>query len=171
MREKIIVSCVAIVIFGLIILEGFIYNGFCVAERRWLGEEELFDIAKRRVFKYYPPQRFRIPGVISKNIKNHIQYEDFDDFVRRNPDCCSLSETGWKGMTVGVFHRLTGHSAGFVRVEYAADADGFTPEDRARIVSKYTKYTGINDEKLDRLNQKNLSFVPITNCGDVWAGF
>lgn len=147
---------------------GRIYNGYCSAEERWLTEDELFAVAMRNVFHNYPPQRFRIPGVYSKKITKPIQYADFEDFVNRNPDCCSLSATGWKGMTVGFFRRIRGYSGGFVRVEYAADADGITPKDRKWIFSNSSTMT---KEKFASYNHKNLSFVPMTNCGKVWRGF
>ena len=158
-------TIIAIILGGIISLQTLVYRGFCVAEQRWLGEEELFDIAMRNVFDNYPPQRFRIPGVYAKKIERPIQYRDYNDFIRRNPDCCSMSKTGWKGITVGFSHRLTGYSAGFVRVEFAADADELPAEDKARILSRFSSSFE------HKINEKNLSYVPIENCGEVWRGF
>lgn len=171
LQQKIILFALSFTGASLVILQTLVYNGFCVAERRWLGEQEMLDIAKLSMFEHYPPQSFRIPGVFSKKIERHVQYKDFDDFVNRNPNCCSLSQTGWKGLSVDFIYRLRGYSAGFVRVEYAADADGLTQEDKIWIASSYSKYTGINDPKISKLSQNNLSFVPLDNCGNEWQGY
>ncbi len=160
---------VLIVVGFVITIRTLVYNGFCVAERRWLNQAELFDVAMQNVFQFYPPQRFRIPFVYSKKITNPIVYTSFDDFVRRNPDCCRMSSTGWKGLQVSFFHRLRGYSGDFVRVEYAADEDEIEPAGLRRLESTVAFFNARDEEY--KPNSKNLSFVPMTNCGAVWQGF
>ena len=167
-KSHIVIVLFAITASILVFHFGRIVDGYCFEQRRWLPESELFDIAMRHVFENYPPQRFGIPGTFHKEIDEPIVYEDFVDFVLRNPDCCQMSETGWQGMTVGFVRRLRGYSRGFVRVEYAADPEGLTDEDISYILSKYTVY---DESDVKNFNKKNLSFVPVSNCGKVWRGY
>ena len=104
------------------------YSGFCMAEKRWLSDEEMFDIAIRETFKNYPPKRSRIKGTVSKKIERPVKYEDFDDFVRRNPNCCSWLKTDPLAREVGFWYWVNGNRREFVLVEYAADADDLDPQ-------------------------------------------
>ncbi|MBL1405984.1 MAG: hypothetical protein COC00_008370 [Rhizobiales bacterium] len=169
LQQKIVLFALSFTGASLVVLQTLVYNGFCVAERRWLGEQEMFDIAKQRVFEHYPPQSFRVPGVFSKKIERHVQYKDFDDFVNRNPNCCRLSQTGWKGLSVDFIYRLRGYSAGFVRVEYAADADKLNSDAKSEIAGTVAFFKARGKEYVP--NKGNLSFVPLDNCGNVWQGF
>nr|WP_321483047.1 hypothetical protein [uncultured Cohaesibacter sp.] len=147
-----------------------VYSGFCAAQGRWLQDQEFFEAAMRSVYEHYPPQRFRIPGFFSKKIVNHVEYQSYEDFVRKNPNCCEMSPTGWKGISIGIFRRLTGYSVGFVKVEFRADADGLTAKDRAWILENRGP-SGFKSEQFRNLSSKNLVFVPMTNCGKIWRGY
>nr|WP_321462932.1 hypothetical protein [uncultured Cohaesibacter sp.] len=154
----------------LIFRQILVYNDFCTDQRRWLQDQEFFEAAMRSVYEHYPPQRFRIPGFFSKKIVNHVEYQSYEDFVQKNPNCCEMSPTGWKGISIGIFRRLTGYSVGFVKVEFRADADGLTAEDRAWILENRGP-SGFKSEQFRNLSSKNLAFVPMTNCGKIWRGY
>lgn len=140
MIKAIIYSVCALSLASLTLL----YNGFCLREGRWLSEEELIMNAMQYAYKHYPPSRITIPNHGRKRITKPIVYNDFEDFVERNPDCCSLSDVGRKGLTVSTLSRLSGSYARFVRVEFRVDSE---------------------------THHKNKGFIAVKNCGGGWIGF
>jgi hypothetical protein len=119
------------------------YSGFCLPQGRYLTEQELIDIGARDEFRFYPPSHY--PG-FAATIHNPIPYDSFEDFISRNPNCCSLSRTGREGGAPTLLHRFSGYFATFVRVEYRVEED-------AAGAPKTT-----------------VSYIAITNCGFPWNG-
>jgi hypothetical protein len=119
------------------------YSGFCLSEGRYLTERELIDIGARDEFRFYPPHSY--PG-FTPEVRKPIAYRSFEDFVSRNPGCCSLTRLGRKGHAPTLLHRLLGHFATFVRVEYRVEED----------VPDAPKTT--------------VSYIAITNCDHPWNG-
>ena len=118
------------------------YSGFCLPEGRFLTDQEIVDIGARSYFQRYPPPNY---GTFVKVVRP-IAYTSFEDFMSRNPDCCSVTQTGRDGGESSLFHRLMGRFAGFVRIEYKLEND----------------VPGAPD--------KNLVWVAVTNCGIPWNG-
>jgi hypothetical protein len=64
---------------------GLNYSGFCFAKMRYLSDEERF----RMVFDY---QNDRTD--LGRSSYNYIKYESFDEYIKENPDCCSINTGG-----------------------------------------------------------------------------
>ena len=131
------------VVLGLIGSSALNYSGFCFAQGRYLTEQELIEIGARDEFRFYPPSHY--PGFVAE-VAKPIPYNSFEEFVSRNPNCCSLTRTGRKGGAPTLIHRLLGHFATFVRVEYSVEED-------------------VTDTPMT-----TVSYIAITNCGHPWNG-
>jgi len=68
LQQKIVLFALSFTGASLVVLQTLVYNGFCVAERRWLGEQEMFDIAKQRVFNIIRPKGFVYPLSFPKRL-------------------------------------------------------------------------------------------------------
>ncbi|MFN6537665.1 MAG: hypothetical protein RM021_015015 [Nostoc sp. EkiNYC01] len=64
---------------------GLNYSGFCFAKMRYLSDEERF----RMVFDY---QNERTD--LGRSTYNYIKYASFDEYIKENPDCCSINPGG-----------------------------------------------------------------------------
>lgn len=135
----------AAILVGLAVpvISGLNYSGLCISEGRYLTEQELIDIGIREEFRSYPPRTY--PGLLPK-VTKPIQYASFDDFIARNPNCCSLTRTAREDFSPAFFHRILGHFAGFVRMEYRVEED--VPD----------------------VPEMYVSHIAITNCGIPWNG-
>ena len=119
------------------------YSGFCLAERRYLTAQELIDIGVRDEFRFYPPHSYS--GFVAE-VQNPIEYVSFEDFISRNPNCCTLTRTGRKGSAPTLYHRLLGHFATFVRIGYRIEED------------------------VPAAPPTTVSYIAVTNCGIPWNG-
>jgi hypothetical protein len=119
------------------------YSGLCLAEGRYLAEQELIGIGLRSEFQSYPPRVY--PG-FGAEVTKPIAYPSFEDFVSRNPNCCSLSRTAREEFSPALFHRLAGNFATFVRVQYRVE------------------------EAVPDVPETYISQIAITNCGHPWNG-
>ncbi|MBN3890801.1 MAG: hypothetical protein HWQ43_17140 [Nostoc sp. JL31] len=61
------------------------YSGFCFAKMRYLSDEERFGM----VFDY---QNERTD--LGRSSYNYIKYASFDEYIKENPDCCSINPGG-----------------------------------------------------------------------------
>jgi hypothetical protein len=134
-------AAVALVAVGVV--PSLNYSGFCLSEGRYLTDAELIDIARRDEFRFYPPHSYQ---GFAAEIRRPIEYSSYEDFVARNPNCCSVTRTGRKNFSPALFHRLAGNFATFVRVEYRVEE-------------------GVPD-----VPETYISHVAITNCGHPWNG-
>ncbi len=64
------------------------YSGFCFAKMRYLSDEEKLKIA----FAYINNED-TLPVYIDRRIKSyeHIKYANFDEYIKENPNCCSIN--------------------------------------------------------------------------------
>jgi len=64
------------------------YSGFCFAKMRYLSDEEKLRIA----FNYYNKED-KLPVDVGGKIKyyEHIKYASFDEYIKENPNCCSIN--------------------------------------------------------------------------------
>ncbi|MFN6515749.1 MAG: hypothetical protein RMY29_014805 [Nostoc sp. CreGUA01] len=67
------------------------YSGFCFAKMRYLSDEERF----RMVFDYQN-ERTDLLNIanVEGSIYNYIKYASFDEYIKENPDCCSINPGG-----------------------------------------------------------------------------
>ena len=104
-------------------------TGFCWKEKRYVPLEEKCEAAMRYTYDLYKKgylDYLKIEGAYSRKIKNLIHYENYEDFVRRNPNACRATDS-YMGWRVGFMDCLLGYCGGYARVEFAADADGIDP--------------------------------------------
>jgi hypothetical protein len=128
---------------AVLLISGLNYSGFCLSESRYLTERELIEIGARDEFRFYPPHSYA--GFVAE-VKRPIAYSSFEDFISRNPNCCSLTRTGRKESAPTLAHRILGHFATFVRIEYRVE------------------------ENAPDVPETTVSYVAITNCGIPWNG-
>lgn len=126
----------------LVIIPALNLSGFCLSQGRFLTEPEIIEIGAREHFRRYPPASY---GTFASVVRP-IAYRSFNDFMSRNPECCSVTPTARDGGEPSLFHRLMGRFAGFVRIEYSLEDD--VPE----------------------APETNVVWVAVTNCGVPWNG-
>ncbi|MFN6569123.1 hypothetical protein [Dendronalium sp. ChiSLP03b] len=63
------------------------YSGFCFAKMRYLSDEE-----KLRIAFDYNNREDELPVYVGQKVKyyEHIKYASFDEYIKENPDCCSI---------------------------------------------------------------------------------
>ncbi|MBC1235979.1 hypothetical protein [Nostoc sp. 2RC] len=82
---------------------GLNYSGFCFAKMRYLSDEERF----RMVFDY---QNERTD--LGRSSYNYIKYESFDEYIKENPDCCSINPGGpYEIRQASFLNRIFGYDA------------------------------------------------------------
>jgi hypothetical protein len=140
---RIAVGGAAAIVTSLAALLALNYVGYCMPEGRFLSRKELIDVGLRDYFPSYPPPYYT---GLHPQVQKPVAYASLDDFVARNPDCCSLTSTARKGMTPTLLHRLLGHFASFVKIEYKLEE-------------------GVPDAP-----DKNVVWIAVTNCGHPWNG-
>ncbi len=73
------------------------YSGFCLPKGRFLTDQEIIDIGARDYFQRYPPPNYAPKDGSYVEVVRPIAYESFEDFMSRNPNCCSVTLTGRDG--------------------------------------------------------------------------
>jgi hypothetical protein len=121
-------------------------SGFCIAEKRYLTDSELMDIAVDNVRRSHLAHYNNKSGLgVSGSL---IRYADLNEFKTVNSNCCSLSPTAQEGFKPPWSRKLFGRFRTFVRVNYAeesASGDQSTPIMRE-------------------------AFIAVTNCGKAGDG-
>lgn len=66
------------------------YSGFCFAKMCYLSDQEKLQI----VFDYRN-RKSKLPVYVGGTIKfyEHIKYASFDEYIKENPDCCSINRS------------------------------------------------------------------------------
>jgi hypothetical protein len=71
---------------------GLNYSGFCFAKMRYISDEEKFQSAfdfqnnRNKIFATIPGKK--------EQFYDYIKYENFDEYIKENPDCCSINSGG-----------------------------------------------------------------------------
>jgi hypothetical protein len=133
----------ASVLLGLSAMALSNYSGVCLSRAQILSSSELIDIASRDHFNGYPDARYTLTG---EQVQNPVKYLSYEDFMLRNPGCCTVTREGRQGMTPAFHQNLLGRFAGFVRLEYILELNS------------------AGDPKF------NVAWVAVTNCGTLWNG-
>ena len=110
------------------------YAGFCYDEGRFLSDDEHYNSAIDHLIRR--PRvlvREEVDGKLIKKDYDKVRYEDADEFLRRNPDCCRIVPGGGDDyIPVTFWRRMTGLAYKVVLVEYA---ERIRDEGRVREVS------------------------------------
>jgi hypothetical protein len=90
------------------------YSGFCLAQMRYLSDEEKFKL----VFDYHIGNR--IPEKIvnkTEQLYTYIGHKSFDEYIKENPECCTINPGGPYELPPPSFSdRITGHNSGDIIV-------------------------------------------------------
>jgi hypothetical protein len=118
------------------------YSGLCLSQARHLTKQEIIEIGVRHYLRRYLPINYAQWDPTHRP----IAFSSVEDFLSRDPNCCTVTSTGRDGGVPSLFHRLMGDFAGFVRIEYELDQ---------------APSGGSN---------KEVVWVAVTNCGVPWNG-
>ena len=129
-------------------------QGVCYGKLRPLRDEERIRFAVNHLLQNIRPggRAFAMQGdrvVETQPPDPDFVYQGVDDFLRRNPACCSVVPVmGDLGHAPSAWSRLVGNFSGYVRIQYRDPSD---PDVAQRNVIR-------------------TSYLAVTNCGDVWDG-
>jgi hypothetical protein len=82
-------------IFALIAVAFFAWgglntSGFCFSEMRYVPDKEFFARYLESTVFYVHPQLYQVEDWTNDpDIKSFTEYRDGNDFLAKNPDCCS----------------------------------------------------------------------------------
>lgn len=110
-----------LVLISPFVLGGLNYAGFCIPEGRFLSDEEKI----RTAVGWVNGEHVYIQNNGERKAYKSIPYNDVDDFLRQNPECCQVL-TG-KGRHPedrpypSIFARMGGIYTGDVNINYVAN--------------------------------------------------
>jgi hypothetical protein len=132
------------------------YLGYCAGTGRVLTDSEKLNIVVTLIATRDPglvPIRSSSPkGEIVmgyKRPKQFLPYTSAQEFLQKNPDCCSVVSSTPDGATVSLWDRLTGRISAYVHARYR--------------VPYLTDDGKVEEASFDE-------YHAITNCGHVWSG-
>lgn len=124
---RVVITVMVTIIVGIIIgMPTLSLSGFCFSQRRFLTDQEYFDIAISKIMSLYC---YQLMTPVTKCVPP-IRYKDAADFRARNPDCCKFvrHNSDYAGSGIVTFsQRLSGDAARSVLVNFKidyVDADG-----------------------------------------------
>jgi hypothetical protein len=120
-------------------------NGYCIFERRFVTQSEMIKIAvKSELFMLSQSQKFEDETLKQNDLVTH--FSSVDDFLHRNPDCCSLVGNINNYEIYGSYPLIVGHIANSVRLEYQFE---------------YRNQQGI------LASRSHTQEIPISSCGKI----
>lgn len=145
MQKKLLAFGLLALVAIVIVRSGLNYAGYCLAEGRWLTDEEIFRKQIARII-----QQDKIYLQLPKRGNVHykaVKYKSVEEFLKQNPNCCKMHRFGPDG-GVGISFRAK------INGDYL---DGMGIYYKARYLDK----TG-------KIKELNRSVYPIVNnCGDL----
>ena len=92
-------------------------NGYCISERRFVTQSEMIKTAvKSELFMLSQSQKFEDETLKQNDLVTH--FSSVDDFLERNPGCCSLVGNRNNYEIYGSYPIIVGQIANSVRLEY-----------------------------------------------------
>jgi hypothetical protein len=133
------------------------YSGYCLKESRYLSYDEIIRHAVHSVIQSYPPV-IEMTKIITENgkkrkvgarerPKKYSKYDNIDQFLRLNKDCCQILDVGSGGYERSFLTRIVGDHLAIIRVKYFVYYTDHEGEERAVQVSTARS---------------------IKNCGQIW---
>jgi hypothetical protein len=139
---RIVAGIAVAIVFGLGAVLVLNHSGLCLAQARYLTDREIIDIGARDYLQRYLPINY----AQWEPTRRPIAFDSVEDFLSRDPSCCTVTPTGRDGGVPAMFYRLRGDFAGFARIEYELEhAPPGGPD-------------------------KEVVWVAVTNCGVPWNG-
>jgi len=155
LRAVIIVLSASIFVGITVYISGNLI-GFCWKRFSILDKGQKIEIAVRYVMRYYPPVIDLLQEKNGDEVyytrgrpDRSIAYSSFEDFLRQNPNCCYITDTGFENSQIDFISRAFGSGSEFVNVNYKV------------------KYFDLNGALVAKNNEV---YVAITNCGRPWSG-
>jgi len=124
---------------------GLNYSGLCFAKMDYISDEEkiklTFDILNSA-------EELRIQIAGKMQYRKFIKYESFDEYIKDNPDCCTVNPPGGSDLPAPEYlERVFGyHSGKYVRINFKV---------------YYLDETGLQKY------QKIRADIPFQNCGKI----
>lgn len=123
------------------------YAGICITNKTYLSDKDVISLAVSDIFQSH------IASIEYEKSKKGdttlVEYKNIEDFIARNPSCCSLTRSAKDGFEVALENRLLlGTFRSFVRIEFLQRMD---PNDPAH-------------------PKRKIGYLAVKNCGDVWSG-
>jgi len=132
-KRTVIIVCLVFV--GVLIgIAALNVSGVCLSSSgtKYETDDEIVNVAIESFISWQRPSGWRDDVQVGPsghqlwirtfihNDENYRKYEygEADDFRRANPDCCSITKIGKKGIKPSFFERIFGESEKFVRIEY-----------------------------------------------------
>jgi hypothetical protein len=138
---------------------GMNYTGYCHSQGRYLSNEEKIRSAVDFTLNRYPPTisrkiKVNVDGVTKDTEerfapKNPIKYSNIDEFIKLNPDCCTLSMRTREGGRPYFLDRITGYVSTYVLILF--------------------KVRYFNENNIENYSDSGMA-VAIQNCGKSWSG-
>ncbi|MFN6569122.1 hypothetical protein [Dendronalium sp. ChiSLP03b] len=93
------------------------YSGFCFAKMRYLSDEEKIKLA---FYSLNNAEKLRIQIAGKMEDRKFIKYKSFEEYIKENPDCCTISPPGGTETPSDSFlTRILGlHSGEGIRIKF-----------------------------------------------------
>ncbi|MEH2230241.1 MAG: hypothetical protein V7K71_11445 [Nostoc sp.] len=121
------------------------YSGFCFAKMLYLSEEEKIKLA---FYSLNNAEQLRIKIAGKMQYHEFIKYKSFDEYIKENPDCCTISPPGGPETLPDSFlTRILGlHSGEGIRIKFKV---------------RYLDENGL------QISQEITTGIALQNCGKV----
>ncbi len=99
-RRPLMYSFGAAILCTFTLIEYLNFTGFCYAQRRYFGEQELVDFAIKRAIHF--------SDLVTSDVREREIYGSVEDFHKVNPNCCILYRWGHPDLAEGIWVRSFG---------------------------------------------------------------
>ena len=115
MTSRRLVYSIGVAILGtLALIEYLNFTGFCYAQRRYLGEQELIDFAIKRAIHF--------SDLVTRDVQEREVYNSIEDFHKVNSNCCILYRWGHPDLEEGIWVRSFGWYISVAEIWYRLSA-------------------------------------------------
>jgi hypothetical protein len=144
-------TCLSVAIAAATVALWLTYNGYCISQRRYLSEQEIFDTAIIETMRRPTyPRVVSLPQGVRLEAWKVIPYSDIEEFKRQNPSCCSFTPPNVGDRTpfyISFWDQLFGGANHFVAVKY------------------WVRYLdGHNQEQ----TEETTAYIRLAACGQPW---
>jgi len=150
----IVISILSLPLAYLTYLGGMNYSGYCFAEDQYLTTDEKIRIAFNHINNKRTRTGLRIREGENSVVKSfeHIPYISFEEYLKANPDCCSVGKSVFSDLAPpDFFDRITGYNS-------------------AKVVALNFKINYYDPEIRTVNNVEKTFYYLLTNCGKIRSG-
>lgn len=117
-------------------------TGMCLDTYRYITDDQLIDAARRQAY------RMQDGKYLSSTLnagRSFIRYDNYDDFIKQNPRCCTLVPSAREGFSPSFYNKINGVGRAVVKVDYKSSI-----------------------QHGNTIPQTETAYFFITNCGRAW---